>query len=360
MMAVFFLGIGAATLATGLAQNTWQLAAGLFAIGLFASIYHPMGTAMLVAHADRVGRDIGINGVWGNLGVAFAALATGSVTYWIGWRWAFLAPGAAAIGVGILYLVLVPEGPNLTREIAARETSLRRSVVVRALVVLAVVAVASGLVFNAATIVLPKLFQERLPLLSGSTLGIGILACVVYVVGAMSQLVIGRVIDRYPLKIGFLPLALLQAPLLLLCAFASGVTLVLAAAAMIFVVFGQVTITDGIVAKYADSAWRARVYAVRYLLSFGVSSAAIPLVAYMHDHGGLRTLFQVLAISGACVFLGALAFPLRRGEIESRHVPHCARGKAGLLQTSAPLRKTAGHHLDNSNADTAARACPET
>ena len=56
MMAIFFFGIGVATFATGLTQTTWQLATGLAVIGLFASIYHPVGTAMLVSHAERVGR----------------------------------------------------------------------------------------------------------------------------------------------------------------------------------------------------------------------------------------------------------------------------------------------------------------
>jgi MFS family permease len=315
MMAIFFLGIGLATLATGLAQTTGQLAAGLLVIGLFASIYHPVGTAMLVAHADRVGYQIGVNGVWGNLGVAFAALVTGAVTQWFGWRWAFVAPGAAAIGVGALYLVLVPREAQSARQAAAGDLGFPRAVVLRALLILGIVALASGLIFNAITVALPKLFQERLPLVAGSTVGIGMFVCAVYLVGAMSQLVIGRVIDRHPLKLGFLPLALLQGPLLLLCAFASGIPLVVAAAGMIFVIFGQVTITDGIVAKYGHGAWRSRIYGLRYLLSFGVSACAVPLVAFMHDTGGFRLLFVVLALCGACVFLGALAFPLRRDEL---------------------------------------------
>jgi hypothetical protein len=53
MMAIFFLGIGAATVAAGFAGMSWELAAGLAAIGLLAAIYHPVGTAMLVAHAAR-------------------------------------------------------------------------------------------------------------------------------------------------------------------------------------------------------------------------------------------------------------------------------------------------------------------
>src|SRR4030081_1110495 len=63
MMAVFFLGIGISLILVGLVQTPLQLGAALLAVGLFASIYHPVGTAMLVAHADKLGRQVGINGV---------------------------------------------------------------------------------------------------------------------------------------------------------------------------------------------------------------------------------------------------------------------------------------------------------
>jgi hypothetical protein len=85
---------------------------------------------------------------------------------------------------------------------------------------------------------------------------------------------------------------------------------------LIFVVFGQITFNDGMVARYTDAGWQSRVYAVRYLLSFGVAASAIPLVAVMHAHGGFTALFEVLAIFGGLVARGAVFFPYRRDEIE--------------------------------------------
>src|SRR6201994_1142867 len=62
MMVIFFFGMAVALIAVGLTQTPGQLSAALFAVGLFASIYHPVGTAMLVGHAGpRLGREIGIN-----------------------------------------------------------------------------------------------------------------------------------------------------------------------------------------------------------------------------------------------------------------------------------------------------------
>jgi MFS family permease len=317
MMAVFFLGIGAAGIATGCAMNLAELAVGLMTIGLFAAIYHPVGTAMLVGHAERVGRAIGINGVWGNLGVACAALVTGVITEWLGWRWAFILPGLSALAAGLAYLALVPNEANRGLRLTARAGRLPRAVIVRAFAVLILATLCGGIVFNATTLALPKLIAERLPQLAGSTFAVGLLVCAIYVVGALSQLVMGRLIDRHPLKVGFLAIALFQAPLLLATGLASGWIVVAAAAGMIFTIFGQVTFNDGMVARYAGDAWRARVYAVRYLLSFGVSAAAVPLVALLHAHGGFEALFEVLAVLGLLVLLGAGFFPYRREEVEA-------------------------------------------
>ncbi|MGH7029254.1 MAG: MFS transporter [Stellaceae bacterium] len=315
MMAIFFLGIGVAAIATGFAQTRWQLALGLTAIGAFAAIYHPVGTAMLVSHAERVGRAIGINGVWGNLGVAFAALATGAVTQWLGWRWAFMLPGAAALGVGASYLALVPDESNQTRRTAVHGPVFPRAVVVRVFAIMGLVTLAGGLVFNATTVALPKVIDERLPQLAGSTLGVGVLVCAIYMVGASSQLLMGRLIDRHPLKVGFAAVAVLQAPLLLIAAGASGWLMVAVFAGLVFAVFGQITFNDAMVARYAAASWRARVYALRYLVSFSVSATAIPLVAFMHGHGGFKFLFEVLAGFGLLVLLGAALFPYRRDEL---------------------------------------------
>src|SRR5438067_1020163 len=70
MMALFYLGCGGALAAAGLAPNLAALAVALTVLGMFAAIYHPVGTAMLVDEATARGRSMAFNGVCGNLGVA--------------------------------------------------------------------------------------------------------------------------------------------------------------------------------------------------------------------------------------------------------------------------------------------------
>src|SRR5262249_40891971 len=97
MLGVFFLGYGASCLAGGASTPWVGWLFGLLVPGVFWAIYHPIGSAMLVSHARRLGHDLGWNGVWGNLGAALASAVTAFIAAELGWRWAFVAPGLACI-----------------------------------------------------------------------------------------------------------------------------------------------------------------------------------------------------------------------------------------------------------------------
>lgn len=313
MLAVFFIGIGASTILTGFSQSELMLAVALTFIGLFASIYHPVGGALLASHAAKLGRELGINGVWGNLGIAFAALVTAGIAQYLGWRWAFFIPGSLAVLFGIAFLLLVPDERVAKRGGAKAPAAVPRAVAMQAFAVLAVVTVAGGVVFSAATVSLPKLFNDRLLGFVDTPAAVGALVAAVYVAGAVAQLIIGSLVDRFSLRSIFVPLSALQAPCLFVLAVNGDWMLLLAAAGVMFAIFGQVTVNDAMIVRYTTDEWRARAYSLRYLVSFGVSAAAVPMVAVLHDHGGgFGTLFRILAAFGACVFLAALFFPQRR------------------------------------------------
>ncbi|MGH7013965.1 MAG: MFS transporter [Stellaceae bacterium] len=310
MMIIFFVGIGAAGLLTSLAQVSWQIAGGLTLIGLFASIYHPVGIAMLVKDQKRMGRALGWNGLCGNLGVAFAALSAGALADLAGWRTAFAVPGVIAIAVGIAFAWLVPAAPAPAAVAGGTRRARHDDEARRVFALLTVATICGAVVFNTTTIAMPRLFDVRLAALVHTTFGVGLLVCIVYVIAACAQLLIGRLIDGRPLRDVFLPFAVLQVPLLLLAGILSEWPMLAAAVAMMFVVFGFIPITDAMVARYAHDAWRSRVYAVRYLVSFGASSIAVPLVAYLPpESGGFVRLFAVLLVFAAGSLAAAWLFP---------------------------------------------------
>ena len=168
MMVIFFLGIGASMIAVGFVSTPLQLGAALLAIGLFASIYHPVGTAMIVSYADKLGREMGLNGVWGNLGVASSALVTGVVGQYLGWRWAFIVPGIVTIGIGIAFAQMVVHEDRSGSRQAAAQARIAKQDMWRVLLALLIVVIAISTTFNAITVAMPKLFAERLADLTSS------------------------------------------------------------------------------------------------------------------------------------------------------------------------------------------------
>ncbi len=311
MMVVFFVGIGVSSMLTGFARAAWQVAAGITLIGTFAAIYHPVGIAMLVSGRDKVGRVLGVNGVFGNLGVAFAALIAGALAHWLSWRAAFIVPGIASIAIGIGFAAAVPE-----LKISAKAATggprqvFSRRLLARVFSILLVTTLCGGIIFNSTTVAMPKIFDEKLTALVDTTLGIGLLVSGVYVLAAMAQLVVGHLLDRDTIRSVLVPIVALQAPLLLVAAFFDNYLMLLIALAMMFFIFGQVPINDAMVAAYTDERWRARALAVRYVVSFGASALSVPLIALMHRYSSdFRYLFFVLAGMAAAMFCAALFMP---------------------------------------------------
>lgn len=310
MMVIFFIGIGLSMIAVGLTQTPQQLSIALLAVGLFAAIYHPVGTAMLVAHAERLGREVGVNGVWGNLGVALSALITGVLCQYLGWRWAFVLPGIAAMTVGFFFAGSVQHEVRSARK-GATTSSVRvsKEAMWRVILALVITIVASSTTFNALTVALPKLFTERLSGMTTSTALIGVIAAATYGFGAIAQYVIGHLLDRHSLKSLFLPLALILAPLLFFGAALSGMPLVVVCIGIIIGIFGQITVNDAMIGKYTSDEWRARAYSVRYFLGFTAAGASVGLVASLHERGGFTLMLQALGVLCLLVIVGAIIFP---------------------------------------------------
>jgi MFS family permease len=174
MMALFFLGSGAACVLTGLATGPWSLALGLTLIGLFASIYHPVAVAWLVGAGDRPGRTLGINGVFGVIGTGGAGLIAGVLADLIDWRAAFLLPGLACILLGVPFTWGVMRGRHVMARAGYRPDRARASAADarRGLFLMLGVILFTGLIFQMASVGMPKIFQVRL----GETIGTSAMA----------------------------------------------------------------------------------------------------------------------------------------------------------------------------------------
>jgi predicted MFS family arabinose efflux permease len=294
---------------------------------------------MIVSYADRIGREMGLNGVWGNLGVASSAMFTGVVGQYLGWRWAFIIPGAVTVLIGFVFMRTVVHEDRSGFKQAAAQARVAKEDMWRVIVALLIVVVAISTTFNAVTVALPKLLAERLADLTGSPALLGLIAAGVYVFGAMTQYTIGRLIDRHSLKAVSLPLSLVLAPFLYLAASLSNLPLIVAAIGIVMGAFGQVTVNDAMVGKYTSEEWRSRAYAVRYFVGFTAAGASIGLVAWLYRQGGFATMLH--AFAGLCLLVIAAAIILP-AEIK---VPAAGAKDGGDFSPRVHCRWLAVHHI---------------
>jgi MFS family permease len=312
MMLVFFFGVGASLLVTGFATSPWQIGAGLTLVGVFAAIYHPVGIAMLVAAPTRLGAALGWNGLYGNLGLAAAALVSGALMDLLGWRAAFFVPGAICIAAGAGFLAMVPDPGPVRRGARSIGLHIDQRTMARIFAILLVATCCGGIIFNSTTVAMPKVFDERLRELTQSNFGIGALVAFVYTLAAFAQVAMGALIDRFEMRRLMIGIALIQIPLLALAANLQGWAMLAAALAMMLAVFGQIPLNDAIVGKYCADEYRARVLAVRYVVSLGVAAVGVPLIALLHrTEGGFRNVFLVLAALAVGMLAASLFFPAR-------------------------------------------------
>jgi MFS family permease len=312
VMVMFYFGIGASLFVTGFAQSTWLIAFGLTVTGMFAAIYHPVGIAMLVAAPQNMGRALGWNGLWGNLGLATAALLTGALVDTFGWRAAFWVPGALCMAAGGAFLALVDDPGKVKKTSKSLGLHVDARMMARIFTIMLVATAFGGIIFNSTTISMPKVFDERLSALTQTSFGVGLLVALVYTMAAFAQVLMGTLIDRFELRRLMIGVGLVQIPMLWLAANLEGWAMLGVALLMMLSVFGQIPLNDAIVGRYVADEYRARVLGVRYVVSLGVAAVAVPMISALHrTEGGFSNVFLLLAVMAAGVFLASMFFPTR-------------------------------------------------
>jgi MFS family permease len=317
MMSVFFIGIGIASILTGFARTPFEIALGLFVLGVFAAIYHPVGLAIVVEKWKNTGMRIAVNGVWGNLGVASAALVTGYFIDHGGWRTAFFVPGVVSILIGIGYSVLrwseitQPRARSVAQAPARELPSDVKAMLLRVSMIVFLTTAVSSIVFQSTTFALPKVFDERLGGLAISATALGQLAFLVFALASIGQLIVGHFLDRLGPRTVFMAAAALQVVFFMAMPGLVDLPAFICALGFMLAAFGQIPINDYMIGRLADGQWRARIYGVRYVVSFTVLAAALPLIAFIYENWGFDVLFRVLALSAAVILVAVSLLPQR-------------------------------------------------
>lgn len=317
MMSLFFLGVGAFSILTGMADTPLTICLGLAGIGLFAAIYHPVGIPWLVRNAVNRGRALGINGVFGSVGTAAAAIVAGLLADLWGWRAAFILPGAICLLVGVAFVwarqadLLLDRGDDLVPTAAPGKSDIWRVFWVMSATMLC-----TGLIFQATAFALPKVFETRLSgFFNDSMLGIGGMVTIVYTASALSQIVGGELADRYALRSVYAAVQWLQVPVIVGAMFLIHPALVPVAALMVSLNVAGQAAENSLLAKYTPPQWRGRAFGAKFVLTLGVSSLGVAVIPVIYRvTGTLDGLFILLAVAAAGAGLFALLLPRDKAE----------------------------------------------
>lgn len=310
MMLVFFFGMGVSLLLVALTQSPLQMAVALTLMGAFSAIYHPVGIPMLLQNAPKAGAVIGVNGLSGNLGIAVAALLTGFLVKNVGWRAAFVVPGVVSLALGVYFALTVPrETSSPASRRSSKMLQLDRATAVRVFAVLTCTTTLGSLIFNFTTNGNGELLRERIAAIASDPATLGLLLAGVYAIASVAQVIVGRLIDRFPIKRVFLPIVAAQVLCFALAAQASGWWFYLFAVAYMTFVFGAIPFTDAIIARFVDDSMRSRVAGLRLAVSFGFSSLAVWALGPFVKASGFTTLLLTMAVIAALTTTAVFFLP---------------------------------------------------
>ncbi len=89
-------------------------------------------------------------------------------------------------------------------------------------------------------------------------------------------------------------------------------------------IYGQITLNDLVIARYTGDAWRGRVYAVRYFLTFMVSGAAVSLIALLYGRGGFGLVLGATVLMALGFLIAVIAVAIIANGVEKARLPQPA------------------------------------
>ena len=310
IMVVFHFGVGISSIMLSFSHTSFHLLLGLSSLGFFAAIFHPVGIAMLLENKERVGLRLGINGLFGNMGVASAPLITGVIIFYSDWKMAFLISGIVCIIYGIFFALALKstvQSSGLSSKIKSEKFSHGWK---QALLALAISTTFGGFVFTAVTFLVPRyieLYMENLMLSVAMT---GLLASLVYAVSSFSQVIVGWLIDRISPRIVLFIVSVGQIIFIYLASQFDGYTLLFFITLAVCFVFGQIPIIDAVMVRYVPDSWRNRILSIKFVLNLGVGATVLPTCSFMLDRGyQLSELFCFLSLLSVIIVMASILLP---------------------------------------------------
>ena len=316
LMIIYHFGLGISAILSSVVSSPFQLAVCLGLIGLFASIYHPVGIAMLLQRPGVVGLRMGINGVWGNMGIAVAPIITGALLFFGDWRLTFLVPGIICIIFGIIFYLNIYYDENQNQNKNIKRSSGFTDKWQQVLIALALSTASGGFLFGAMSFLLPRYFEIYLTSLTTNVAITGVFAGIVYACASFAQVAIGWLIDRISPRLVLFWISIGQVIFIYLASLYENLSLFFLSIAAMSFVFGQIPITDTILVRYVPDNWRSRVLSAKFLLNLCIGAFVLPFTSFLLKIGyDLKMIFTLSSIVAIGVLISSILLPSQGKEL---------------------------------------------
>ena len=322
LITVYPFGLSLGAMLAAFSSSTEMLGISLGVVGFFAAIYHPVGIAMITKRPGKVGLRLGINGVWGNMGVALAPILTGLLIAFADWRLGFIIPALMCLSFGISQLFAFIELDETRPQTAKMKNNKSVSVLTEGwqtvLLCLSIVTLSGGFIFGSLTFLIPRIFEVNMLQISNDVAITGLLAGLVYAIASFSQIGTGWLVDKVPPKFVLSAMGLGQLIFIYIASQSSDYGLLfIMLAAMIFV-FGQVPITDVILVKYVKDSWRGRVLSIKFMVNLSAGASVLPITSILLKNGyDFSFVLQCLALLSVSVIISGLFLPNKTSTLKA-------------------------------------------
>jgi MFS family permease len=212
----------------------------------------------------------------------------------------------------VAFVMLVPREEEAPAKRKAKMLDLPPSVMARVFAIMTFTAVTGSIIFNFTTNGNGELLSIRAKSIAQDPVMLATMLFVIFALASLAQLVVGKLIDRYPLKNIYLPILIAQVPLFLLAAYAEGWALVGVTTVFMVFVFGAIPFTDAMIVRYVDDRMRSRVTGMRLAIGFGVSSLVVAAIGPSVKAAGFPMLLMTLAIVAMCTVIAISFLPNER------------------------------------------------
>lgn len=330
MMVVMFLGLGVSSIACGLVPtgDTLALSIALCGIGAFGAIYHSVGIGWVIRTAKEQGHAMGVNGLFGSVGLALYGIVPGVLITLASWRAAFIVPGIVCLAIGAALIWEMARKRIVDRPMPATPgVQPGRAEFWRVFIVLSVTMALEGVIWQAVLFGSGFVFEAQLGELARAALWIGLATSMIYVVSGLAQYALGRrVVDRYPLRSSYIVAQSLQVVAMLALAIGNMPVALCGAigSAILSSVAGPVE--NILIARYTPSRYHGLGFGAKFVIAFGASPLAIMAIAWIRKAtGSLEMLFLGLAALSVLITLVSLLLPKGDGKAA---IPAASRPQA--------------------------------